>query len=166
LAGFFLLYLAPGRRMASVAILFVSSTIGALILWALYGFGAEITKIFAGNHLRLHSLRLTAVPPLEALPLMMLLSLALATFLAWRRTRYFGNWSALLAAAVLLLLRPAQGNSVIWALPFLFVFTGGVFADLLETERRVLVRIMLVSLITVQALAAIWTTVLNANLSG
>ena len=63
-------------------------------------------------------------------------------------------------------LRPAQGNSVIWALPFLFVFTGGVFADLLETERRVLVRIMLVSLIAVQALAAIWTTVLNANLSG
>ena len=87
LAAFFLLYLAPGRRMAAAGILFISGTIGVLILWGLYGFGAEISKIFAGNHLRLQSLRLNAIPPLEALPLMMLLSLALVTFLAWRRTR-------------------------------------------------------------------------------
>src|SRR5207237_2843704 len=32
LAAFFLLYLAPGRRVATIAILLISSTIGALIL--------------------------------------------------------------------------------------------------------------------------------------
>ena len=73
---------------------------------------------------------------------------------------------ALLAAASLLLLRPAQGNSAVWALPFLFVFIGGVFADLLETPRRALVRSAVVTLITVQALAAIWVVVATSHLSG
>ena len=152
--------------MAAIAILLVSSTIGLAVVWALYASNLGFSKFLFDNNLRLELFRWPAVPQLAHLPLAMLLTLALATFLAWRRTRYFGNWSALLAAVVLLLQRPAQGNSVIWALPFLFVFIGGVFADLLETPRRALVRSAVVTLITVQALAAIWTTVLNANLSG
>src|SRR5439155_2343324 len=114
------------------------------------------SKFLFDNNLRLELFRWPAVPQLAHLPLAMLLTLALATFLAWRRTRYFGNWSALLVAAVLLLLRPAEGNSAVWALPFFFVFIGGVFADLLETQRRALVRSVIVALILIQAVAAIW----------
>jgi hypothetical protein len=54
-----------------------------------------------------------------------------------RRSRYFGNTAPLL---MLLLLFPLYTTQVvsapwIWALPFLFTFVGGVFADVLDNSR-------------------------------
>jgi hypothetical protein len=51
-----------------------------------------------------------------------------------RRSRYFGNTAPLL---MLLLLFPLYTTQVVsapwvWALPFLFTFVGGVFADVLD----------------------------------
>jgi len=68
-----------------------------------------------------------------------LLAIALVTYFAWKRTRYFGNTSPLLVAAGLVylsLITPMTTLSAVWALPFLFVFVGGIFADLLETRRK------------------------------
>ncbi len=59
-------------------------------------------------------------------------------YLTARRSRYFGNTAPLL---VLLALLPVYTTQVItapwfWALPFLFTFVGGVFADVLESRHR------------------------------
>ena len=55
-----------------------------------------------------------------------------------RRSRYFGNTAPLLVAACLLPLVTTQVSTqpVLWALPFLLTFVGGVFADAFETKAR------------------------------
>ena len=77
---------------------------------------------------------LTAVPG-GLLEIVAFLS-CLLVFALWKRARYFGNWSALIPA-LLLPWWPGQfspGSSIIWTLPFAFVFIGGMYADLLETS--------------------------------
>ncbi|HEY5029277.1 MAG TPA: hypothetical protein VIK39_12775 [Candidatus Angelobacter sp.] len=62
---------------------------------------------------------------------------ALALYLGLRRTRYFGNTTPLLCALFLMVLvmTGAPGSPWLWALPFLFTFIGGVFADAYESPR-------------------------------
>ncbi|MEO6120199.1 MAG: hypothetical protein ABIP12_05860, partial [Terriglobales bacterium] len=57
----------------------------------------------------------------------------------WKRSRYFGNTSPLLVLVGLLylsLITPMTGISAVWALPFIFVFIGGIWADLLESRGK------------------------------
>ncbi len=83
----------------------------------------------------LNHLQETAPALLIALPA------ALATYVLWRKTRYFGNTAPLLVAVVFLFLGfcsphyPGLGFQLM-AVPFLFVFVAGVAADLLETPER------------------------------
>jgi hypothetical protein len=72
------------------------------------------------------------------------LPIALATYILWPRSRYFGNTAPLLVAIFCLVLGLAtphyQGLGFqLIAVPFLFVFVAGVTADLLETKHRTLV---------------------------
>jgi hypothetical protein len=62
---------------------------------------------------------------------------ALALYLGLRRSRYFGNTTPLLCflVLVLLVLTGTPGSPWLWALPFLFTFVGGVFADAYESLR-------------------------------
>ena len=62
---------------------------------------------------------------------------ALALYLGLRRSRYFGNTTPLLCflVLVLLVLTGTPGSPWLWALPFLFTFVGGVFADAYESPR-------------------------------
>jgi hypothetical protein len=65
--------------------------------------------------------------------------MALATFAAWPRARYFGNLSPLLVFLLLALTAPHWSGTwlsapALWALPFAFVFVGGIGADLLEAR--------------------------------
>jgi hypothetical protein len=55
-----------------------------------------------------------------------------------RRSRYFGNTAPLLMVLALLPLYTTQVISApwFWAMPFLFTFVGGVFADALESRQR------------------------------
>jgi hypothetical protein len=67
---------------------------------------------------------------------------AVAIYALWPRCRYFGNTAPLLVAGglgTLALLAPAPSKFLFTALPFAFVFIGGIVADLLETSRRKLV---------------------------
>jgi hypothetical protein len=73
--------------------------------------------------------------------LLLALPAAGVAFLCWPRTRYFGNSSPLLVAILFLTLGlgmphyPGLGFRFV-ALPFLFLFVAGIFADLLETRHR------------------------------
>ncbi len=65
--------------------------------------------------------------------LVLALPVAIIAYLAWKRTRYFGNTAPLLIAAMLFILAvgspdfPGQGFHLA-LLPFLFVFIAGIFA--------------------------------------
>lgn len=153
LATFFLLYLAPGRRLASIVILALSCAIALLILWAFHGFSLRSFAFDLSPALRWrwHPLfhAFYAISPL----LLLLLVFCLLVLAGWARTRYFGNWAPLLVLAPLLLFAPAGGLSGgFWALPFLFVFVGGIFSDLIESSPRL--AISLITLVIVMQLLA------------
>jgi cytochrome c-type biogenesis protein CcmH/NrfF len=63
---------------------------------------------------------------------------ALVVWVVLRRSRYFGNTVPLLMTLMLLPLMTTQTVTApwLWALPFLFTFVGGVFADVLESRQR------------------------------
>jgi len=86
-------------------------------------------------------------------PLYVLTAIALATFLGWKRARYFGNWSPLLVAAIapFIAVRWTGNETLVWTLPFLFVFIAGVFADLLETSFRLTATCTVITLILANA---------------
>ncbi len=94
-------------------------------------------------------------------PLILALPVALAVYCAWNRARYFGNTAPLLIAALLLILAlgapnfPGQGFHLT-LLVFFFVFVGGVFTDLLETQHSVLVMASLLGLLGSAALRNLW----------
>jgi hypothetical protein len=129
LAAVFMLYLAPGRRWVSVAILATATIIAALIFWAWYGFARDFNVNATLNFSADRFLDLWTNSPV---PFLLFLAAALIIFLAWRRPKYFGNYCPLAVSLLLL----ACGQSFLWSLPFLFVFIGGVFADVFETGAR------------------------------
>lgn len=150
-----MLYLAPGRRLASAGILAVAAAIAAFILWAFYGFGDGIVSLnFADSaQLRLYPHMLFNE---FSLPQFALLLIALTIFAAWKRTRYFANWSSLLVFILLLAFSYAPGVSWLWALPFIFAFIGGIFADLLESQWRRAAFAIVFALIAAQAALSLW----------
>lgn len=164
----FMLYLAPNRKLAAVAILASSCAIAFLLLFATYFFRGGIF-LQGLQHARLGILgwraavmpdaysqlvfELTASGPV----LLFLVPIAVATFIAWRRTRYFGNAAPLIIAVLFLALRvisPHEAGSIfmLTAVIFLFVFVAGIAADLLETRRRELFSAVIVGLVLANTL--------------
>jgi len=134
-----MLYLALGRRWVAIGLLAISSGIGALLLLLLFGFniGELSAAVMVPNaeYLRLTTYRISALllVPGGLIEVVAFLS-CLIVFIAWPRTRYFGN-AVPLIVALLIPWWPGQflpGASAVWALPFAFVFIGGIYADLLE----------------------------------
>jgi len=78
-------------------------------------------------------------------------------YLGVRRSRYFGNTAPLVMLLALFALRTTQVMSYpwLWALPFLFTFVGGVFADVLETRQRKLFLGLTGSILALQVLLCV-----------
>lgn len=178
LALLFMLYLSPGRRLAAFAILLASSVVAALIVWASYAF--SIREFIAGfRHARFFSITATALRMKGTYHLlaatlgrtgpavMLLLAISLATYIAWPRTRYFGTTAPLIVWVLFLLMAaasphyPGLGFGLL-AVPFMFVFIAGIFADLLETRSRELVRACLLGIVVAHAL---WSVLALSRLS-
>jgi hypothetical protein len=163
-----MLYLAPNRKLAAITILISSCAIACFLLLSFYFF--HVTIFIQGlKHARLSIVgwRAAAMPDaytqlaVELMAsgpvLVVLVPLALATFITWPRTRYFGNAAPLIVALLFLALRvlsPHDAGSVFMftAIIFLFVFVAGIAADLLETSRRELVFSILAGLIAANSL--------------
>lgn len=168
LALAFMLYLAPMRRLAALAIWASASVFALLLLFAAYFFRAGVFwqgmrhanfsgvtgKGFAmpGAYQRvLFHLGHSSPALLVALPV------TLIAFFVLRRARYFGNLAPLLVASLFLALAfasPHYPGLGFWLLaaPFLFVFVAGVTADLLETRQPALVRACVWGLLIANAL--------------
>jgi hypothetical protein len=148
----FLLYVAPVRRKAGTVIWIAASGVGLFLLFAVYffhphAFGESMRRaVFWGATWRgftvLGVYKQVAVQIGRACPALALaLPVAVVTYAAWPRTRYFGNTAPLLVAVLFLGLGMAHphlagAGFLLAAIPFLFVFVSGVLADLMETRYR------------------------------
>jgi hypothetical protein len=138
----FMAYLAERRRAALIPILFYSVLGTLLLLFASYAFRPDaFSYVFRSADARMWlsvgpaKLFFTSLPNAGVT---LAAGIALLLFLAVKRSRYFGNFAALLVAVVLLpiITTGVPGQPWLWAMPFLLTFIGGVFADALETRQR------------------------------
>jgi len=142
MAMVWMMYLAERRRSYVMQIL-VSSAVGALaILFAFYAFRpAPFSYVFTGGGARfwfaLDEVRHFFLNMANG-AIVVATVVALLLYVAVRRCRYFGNTAPLVMVLLLFPLVTTQTISQpwLWALPFLFTFVGGVFADAMETRQR------------------------------
>ncbi len=153
----FMLYLAEYRRPVVMQVLLLACLGAFFSLFASYSFNADaFSYVLEGAAARVgfslaeaHRL-FTSLPNAGA-------TIAAATALVFyalhRRARYFGNTAPLLAALLLLPLQTTGVHSEpwLWAVPFVFVFTGGVFADLFESPQRRRFEWLALAILLVQA---------------
>ncbi len=156
-----MLYLAERRRSYVMQTL-VFAAVGALaILFAFYSFRpAPFSYVFTGGGARfwftLDGARRFFVDFADA-PIAVATLVALLLYATVRRCRYFGNTAPLVMVLLLFPLATTQTVSRpwLWALPFLFTFLGGVFADALETRQRKLFLMLTGALLLTQALVCL-----------
>ncbi len=155
-ATIFLFYVADRRRSQISQVLIYSSLGAMLIVFAGFGFRVSaFLYVFIGGGARfwfsmegLRSFIATAAlyPYNISLPvhgaIILATLIALSIYLASRPSRYFGNTCPLLMTIALIPVYATQTvtSPWLWALPFLFTFIGGVFADALDNSRRSLQR--------------------------
>ncbi len=151
----FMLYLAPTRQRAAVAIWAAACGVAFLLLLASYLFRPSVFwqglrhASFSGITWQAFLMPAAYVRILAHIlqsgPVLLLaIPVALISYFVWRRLRYFGNTAPLMIAALFLFLSlatphyPGFGFQLM-AVPFLFVFVAGIAADLLETRHHDLV---------------------------
>jgi hypothetical protein len=137
-----MMYLAERRRSYVMQILVFSAIGGLVILFGFYAFRpAAFSYVFTGGGARFwFSLEGTTAffSRPENWPIAAVSAVAAVVWVLSRRSRYFGNTVPLVMTLLLMPLTTTQTVSApwLWALPFLFTFVGGVFADVLETRQR------------------------------
>ena len=170
LALAFLLYLAPIRRAAALTIWTAACLLALALLFATYFFHPH--SFFEGmrhasfwgatwrSFTVLGVYRQVALEILRACPaLVLLLPIAIATYIAWPRTRYFGNTAPGLMALLFIGLGMAHpdvagAGFLLASVPFVLIFVSGILADLMETPVRQLVTAAVWGLIAADIL---WT---------
>ena len=161
-AGFFL-YLAE-RRRAYVSQIMIYAALGAMVM-VFAGFSFKMSAflyVFSGGSARswfsLDAARRFMMTPANA---GIAVAAAVAAVVYWRNkpSRYFGNTAPLLMVLMLLPLYTTQVVSApwVWALPFLFTFVGGVFADALESRERKMFVVLSAGVVVTQA-ALCWVS--------
>jgi hypothetical protein len=161
-------WVAPVRPRAVIAIWAAAIAVGTVFMVAFYFFGPALFWQAALRArwvdiqpvaFRMHNAYLQTLQTIGANSpaLMLALPVVLIAYCAWRRARYFGNTAPLAIAVLLFFLAlgspdfSGQGFHLA-LLVFLFVFVGGVFADLLETPGRLIVTASLSGLLGASAL--------------
>jgi len=146
----YMLWAVPHRRLAALSIMAAACAVALLLLSALYGleFGRFAQDLATSRVLGIsvestvHAQMLRAIGSffVNGSPATLLcFVIAITTFAAWRRTRFFGNAAPLIVAVMLLVfgfVLPHSGGAMFffYALPFLLLFSSGVFADLFESQ--------------------------------
>ncbi len=142
--------------------------VGLIFLFAVYSFQPRVFTesmrhaIFWGATWRAFTVpavyKQVALQMGRACPALALaLPVAIATYAAWPRTRYFGNTAPLLVAVLFLALGMAHphvagAGFLLGAVPFVFLFVSGVLADLMESRYRLLVTACIFGMLAAYAL--------------
>jgi hypothetical protein len=137
-----MMYLAERRRSYVMQIMVFSAVCALAILFGFYAFRlAPFSYVFTGGGARfwfaLDGVRRFFLDMANG-PIAVATLVAVLLYVTVRRCRYFGNTAPLVMVLLLFPLVTTQTMSRpwLWALPFLFTFVGGVFADALETRQR------------------------------
>jgi hypothetical protein len=165
----FLFYLAE-RRRSYVSQIMIFAGLGALlIVFASFSFRpSAFVYVFAGGSGRFWfttaAVRSFCTSPGNA-GILVAGVVALVVYFGSRRSRYFGNTAPLLMTLVLAPLYSTQVVSApwVWALPFLFTFIGGVFADIFESRQRKLFLLLAAGVLVTQA-ALCWSSLAGLTL--
>lgn len=165
----FLFYLADRRRSQVPQIMIFASLGAFVILFASFSFQASaFLYVFTGGSARFwfttEGLRRFCSSPANA-GILVATAVALVVYFSSRPSRYFGNTTPLIMTLVLFPIYTTQVVSApwVWALPFLFTFVGGVFADILESRQRKLFLTLSAAILITQA-ALCWTSLAGLNL--
>jgi hypothetical protein len=158
IAAVILMMVLAERRRSHVLQILIFSAVGALVvLLASYAFRLPaFSYVFTGGSVRfwfsLDPARNFFSNPSNS-AIVIALAVAAVLYLGVRRCRYFGNTAPLLIALTLFPLVTTQtvARPWFWALPFLFTFLGGVFADILETRYRKLFLVLTGLILITQA---------------
>jgi Dolichyl-phosphate-mannose-protein mannosyltransferase len=146
LAFAFMFYLAPGRRRAALFVFACAVGVGlavfAITAW-FTGSGVLAFRALITPHLSwglLTNLGFALNRDSDGYVLIALFILVFTTYASWKRARYFGNSAPLLTAFAAVFLVSLVPALQLWpaalGVSFLFLFVGGVMADLLETDAR------------------------------
>jgi hypothetical protein len=164
----FMLYVAPTRRLAALAIWAAACGFAMFLLYAAYAFHGQ--AFWQGmRHARFFGItwRAFAMPASYARIMdelvqsgpsfLVVVPIALVVYFAWPRTRYFGNTAPLLVLGLFLLAalgapHYAGAGFRLMAVPFLFLFVAGISADLLETQQRGVVMAVIWGLLSANGL--------------
>jgi hypothetical protein len=166
LAFAFMLYLTPGRRRAVLVVLSSASAMGLGILglvgWMVgsIGWGA---KVLITPRPYLELLRNLGFVFTDGYVLAGLFLFALVAYGSWPRARYFGNTAPLIASFLMVLF--ALGGAIyrqdpslelsFVGLSFVFLFIGGIAADLLETQARRTFAFFFVCVVVIKAISGL-----------
>lgn len=167
LAFAFMVYLAPGRRRAVLVVLVGASAVAAAVvaffLWIAGSAGTTMAALFSPRPtmVLVRSLGFALNRDTDGYVLIALFIAALTTYGSRPRARYFGNTAPLLTAFATVLAFALVPGLRIWdaalGLSFLFLFIGGVAADLLESSRGRLVAVILTAGILLRAVLGLRT---------
>jgi hypothetical protein len=155
----FMLYLAPGRRTACLAIVAVAAAIAGAVLLTAYFFDVAAliqpitgTEAYSPVEFPGAGIRYTPFWVVAGTVVSLLFVTAVITYLRWRRARYFGNTAPLLVFANLCLgaMLSDWPSFRVHLLIFMIVFIAGLAADLLESRHRRVVLALLGLLLGVQ----------------
>jgi hypothetical protein len=146
LAFGYMMYLSPGCRRRALVVLAGASVIGcavwAIVYW-LTGSAGLGFKAILGHKPTLEALSNLAFALskwTDGYVLVFLFIAAVTAYGSWPRARYFGNTAPLVTGITAVLLFSLVPAIRIWdatlGLSFVFVFIGGLAADLLETRCR------------------------------
>ena len=157
-----LMFYVAERRRSAVLLIVTYAAIGAMVIeFAFFGFRlAPFSYVFTGGAARFWWKTAGVAGFLSDQrnwPILIGSLVALVLFCGVKRSRYFGNTIPLVMTVVIAFLATTQVNSSpwFWALPFLFTFIGGVFADVLETKQRKLFLALTGLLVGSQAVACL-----------
>jgi hypothetical protein len=175
----FMFYLATHRSAAAAAILGTSCAVALILLLAAYFFhpglfahGLANAALFNGTVAALRIwgsyLQLAREIAGSGPVVVLLVPVSLIVWVAYRRSRYFGNSAPLVVALFFMTLRvlsPHEVGSIygLLAAIFLFVFVAGIVADVLETAARELAMAVVIGLL---AANAVWNLIRLYRIGG
>ena len=167
LALAFMLYLAPGRRRAALVVWLTASAVGLAVFaaftwvtrgWTLGPHNLLAPKVSSKLLQTLNFVFADGYLPVNSYLFVLIFIAALTAYGSWARARYFGNTAPLITGFAAVLLFSFVRAIYLWnatlGLSFVFLFIGGVAADLLETGfGRGVSRILTAALVLRAALA-------------
>src|ERR1700749_2315049 len=165
LAFGYMVYLAPGCRKKGLIVLTGASAIGCLVWAAAYWLtgsaGLSMKSVLAQKPTleAVRNLAFALSAQTDGYVLVLLFILAFTAYGSWPRARYFGNTAPLLTALIAVLLFSLVPAIRIWdatlGLSFVFIFIGGLAADLLGTQYRQAITLFLAAFFMVRAVLTI-----------